>query len=143
MTLANWLDFAVRAAAILGLPTLIAFYVRERRRNRIVADKEEKEVPFQVRKTAATTLDAEVAAMAKAFELRAKTMQETIDDLRSDLTHAREDIDAKDKKIEELKRRVYELQDKLNEMRRQVDNLQQDFESVSAQLQSIQGHPGK
>jgi uncharacterized coiled-coil DUF342 family protein len=131
-------DAALRLMGAVGAPALIIYFVRDRRRNAITNNKAEKRLPFEVRATAATTLDAEVAALTKSFELDRRTRTETIEALRKDLQEAREEIDKKDQKIEELKKKVRELQEKVDEMQRQMTSLQHEFDDLNRQLSAIQ-----
>jgi chromosome segregation ATPase len=140
MSLSDTLDTVVRIAAAIGLPAIVIFWVRDRRKSRAESDRAEQEVPFQVRATAATTLDAEVAALHKAFEIRVKSYESTIESQARQLVDVRAENEAKDVKIDALKGQVYTLQDKLRELQTQFDIVKREFDAVTVQLQDIQGH---
>jgi chromosome segregation ATPase len=140
MTSEWWLDFVLRALLVLGLPTIIIFWFKDRRRIKNDAKKQEQQLPLEVRATAATTMDAEVLALTKAFQTARDTLDRTIADQARMIAAQAAELEAKYLEIEGLRKRVRELQDKLELMRRQMDALQDDFAEVTLQLSQMQNH---
>jgi peptidoglycan hydrolase CwlO-like protein len=127
VTTGEWFDTVLRTLAVLGFPAIIMFWLRDRRRIQNQDTRDEQQLPFQVRTTAATTLDAEVVALQKAFELDRQTRNRTIEDLRKENESLHTEVELKNQKIDELKSQVERLQDLVQRLQDQLENVRQEL----------------
>jgi chromosome segregation ATPase len=144
MTFSEVLDAVARVSLIFGIPGIITYLVKERRKNnanaRVAeadadkaeadADFDEADLPNKVRSSSIVTLESEMAAMQRTFDRDRKVTRETIQWLEEQLRNERRASARKDDRIRELEEKVQELQ-------RRVAGLSQDLARVSEELASL------
>jgi peptidoglycan hydrolase CwlO-like protein len=128
------IDLILRFLAVFGIPAILMFWLRDRRRVSNLATKEEKQLPYEVRATAATTLDAELAALTKSFNTDREIKDRTITELKKAL-------EEKEVKILEQSKRIEELQKKVDELQKRVYELQEALAEVSRELAAMHDMP--
>jgi chromosome segregation ATPase len=134
----DFLDVLLRVAGAVGLPALLIFLIRDRRRVKADASRIEGQVPFEIRTTAATTLEAEVAALSRSFEVDRGVRNETIRVLQSELATERQASVEKDRRIKELQIRVEEMRAQIRELTHQVHILQESLAAITDELNEIE-----
>ena len=133
----EFFDVALRALAVLGLPGVLIFWLRDRRSLRIQNNASEAKTPYKIRATAATTLDVEVAALQKAFDVDKSTRNDTIAYLKAELVDTRMREEQKDARNAALQETVTLLQGRVQQLQVQVGALQSLLNDVSAELADI------
>lgn len=141
MNPADLLDWFARLATILGLPGVLIYLVRDRRTKNaearsVEADAlvDEETVPDKLRTSSIATIEAEIAAMQRAFDISRAADAQTIERLRREVAQERESSAAKDVRISELETRVAELKTKMSE-------LSDELAHVSDELRSLHDDP--
>jgi hypothetical protein len=129
-SLDTWVDWILGG----GLTTTILFLLRDRRRIRNMNVKAEKELPLEVRAKAATTFEAELAAITTTFDRDRAYKDQLIANVTADndrLTHRNEVlVTENDKLVEE----VATLKGRLRELMAQVQELVDTVEIMSEKL---------
>lgn len=140
MTPSDLLDWFARLATIVGLPGVIIYLVRYRRRETAAARAAEADasvdeltVGDRVRTSSIATLEAEMAAMSKAFDISRTADAQTIARLRADLDAERASSERKDLQIRELQSKVQALQARVSEV-------SDELARVSDELRSLHHH---
>jgi chromosome segregation ATPase len=134
-------DFVLSVLGAIGLPGIIIFWIRDHRRYRNLSFKEEQQTPYEVRTTAAGTLDAEVVALQKSFNTDRGVKDRTISDLILSLSERDSQIAEKDKKIQEQNVKIEELQARVSELQRKVNELQDALSELSNELAGLHSDP--
>lgn len=119
----EWLDIIVRILAIVGLPSVTAWFLYDRRRIRNQNLEQEETMPNRVRSSSVVTLEAEIMALSRSFDTDRRIKDETIQFLQ-------EQLDERDKLIDSL-------QAQLGSLRRKVATVTRDLESVQHELDSL------
>jgi chromosome segregation ATPase len=136
----------------IGLPGVIIFWLRDRRRINARADIEEATVPFQIRTAGATSMEAEVAAIAAAFKAERTIHEEALEacteqlrserlrsrDLFQDLSEARKREVAKDEQVQQLRDQVEELRARVHELLGQIHLMETQLIRMAGELQVLQ-----
>jgi chromosome segregation ATPase len=129
-----WWPYLVQIINWLGIPAVIGWALYDRRRirneNRIGgadANVAELTVPDRIKSSSIVTLEAELVAARKSFEADRAIKDETIRDLRQELTNARNEDDRKDQLIEDLLRKVRTQGRKLEELQRTQEQMEHEL----------------
>lgn len=133
------LDWLARGSAIVGLPAVLMYLIKERRKNNADArraetdaDYAEAELPNRIRSSSAVSLEAELAALQRAFDVERNSTARTVEHLSEQLEAERAQSAAKDQRIRELEEKVLLLQGR-------VEDLTDELKSVAADLASLHG----
>lgn len=140
----------------VGLPSVIIFWLRDRRRINARADIEEATVPFQIRTAGATSMEAEVAAIAAAFKTERTIHEEALEacteqlrvervtrrDLERELSEARRREVAKDEQVQQLRDQVEELRSRVHELLGQIHQMETQLIRMAGELQLLQNDEG-
>lgn len=128
------LDWIVRALVGLGIPSLTAKYLIERRRENKTkaalrkedaqATVEEKTTGDKIAVSSVSTLESQIAAMARAFEIERVSKDRTIEFQAGQLESERAYSRSRDALIVELRTRVEDLQRQLGEIAEQLQTIQ-------------------
>jgi chromosome segregation ATPase len=131
------LDWVARISVIVGLPGVLMYLVKERRKNNAEAraaeadaEVDEAEVPLRVRTSSVVTLEAEVAALQRAFDMERNSNQRTIEHLAEQLEAERALSAAKDQRIRELEEKVQQLQHRVSEVSDELARVSEDLKSL-------------
>jgi hypothetical protein len=130
-------DDAIRLMAVLGLPSVLLFWVRDRRRILLQNRVSEQRTPYEIRATAATTLDVEVAALQKTFDVAQAARNDTIDYLKAELVDTRLREAEKDARNIALQEQVAALQGRVIELQATIADLQVNLAAVSVELEGM------
>lgn len=146
MNATDALDWFARLATVLGLPGVVIYLIRYRRaenaaarRAEAGADVDELTVPDKVRTSSIATLEAEMAAMQRAFDISRTTDAQTIARLSEQIQAERAASAEKDVRIRELESKVQTLQARVSEV-------SEELARVSDELRSLHDHeqgPGR
>lgn len=131
------LDWLARGSAIVGLPAVLMYLIKERRKNNAEArraetdaDYAEAELPNRMRSSSIVSLEAELAALQKTFKDDRSAKEETIKFLKAQLEQARADSIAKDRRIRELEEKVGQLQARLAEISEELARVSADLAAL-------------
>jgi seryl-tRNA synthetase len=130
-------DVALRLLAVLGLPTVLMFWLKDRRRVAIANGVSEQKTPYEIRATAATTLDVEVAALQKTFDVAQSARNDTIAYLKAEVVDARLREAEKDARNDLLQATVTQLQARVVELQATIADLQINLNNVSVELEAV------
>ena len=133
----DFLSLVAQISVIVGLPGVIIYLIKERRKNnaearRAETDAEfaEADLPNRQRSSSVVTLEAELAALQRAFDVERNSTARTVEHLSEQLEAERAQSAAKDKRIRELEEKVVQLQGR-------VEELTDELKSVAADLASL------
>lgn len=139
----GWFDVVLKFLTLVGLPSVIGWLLRERRRQRATdrqaeaaADISEAEVPLRVRSSSVVTLESEIAALSKTFQDDRALKEQTIQWLREQLEAERMTSAAKDRRIRELEEKVQQLQARVAEVSEELARVSDDLAALHND-----GHP--
>jgi chromosome segregation ATPase len=138
------LDWLARGSAIVGLPAVLMYLIKERRKTnaearRAETDAEyaEAELPNRLRSSSVITIEAELAALQRTFQDDRNAKERTIEWLSEQLEAERAASAAKDARIRDLEAKVTQLQTR-------VAQLSDELAQVSEDLKSLHdGEPGR
>lgn len=123
---------------IVGIPAIITWALYDRRRirnegNKGELDVEEQEatLPDRVRSSSIVTLEAELLALSRTFEMDREAKERTIAFQAQQLAEARADLEERDKVIDGLRDKVASLQ-------RQVTAVTRELAEVHGELDRVQ-----
>jgi chromosome segregation ATPase len=127
-------DWVSRIVLLLGLPGVITYLVKERRKNNAdarmaEADAEfaEEDLPNRHKTSSIVSLEAQVTAMQKTFKTDRENRDETIAFLRGELESEREASKRKDDRIRELEEKVQKLQARVSDLSRELAQVSRDL----------------
>ena len=139
MSASDVFDLFSRVGSLIGLPAVTLYLIRSRRKERAEARREEaaaevdeKTVGNRVTTSSITTLEAEIAALQRAFDVSRATDADTIARLRADIAEERRSSAEKDARIRELEQKVQTLQGRVAEV-------SDELARVSIELASLHG----
>ena len=140
MNPADALDWFARIATVVGLPGVVIYLLRYKRPETAAArlteaeaDVDERTIADKVRTSSIATIEAEMAAMQRAFETSRAADASTIARLRNDLDAERQSSEQKDRRIRELESKVLALQTRVSEV-------SDELARVSDELRSLHDH---
>lgn len=117
---------------VIGLPAVITWALYDRRKIRNAGDKgalENEELaetmPNRVKSSSVVTLEAEILALSRTFEMDREAKERTIKFLQQQLTEAREDVLERDLLIDALQEKVAALQRQVNMINTELVEVQQ------------------
>ena len=114
-------------AAATGIPALLLYWLRDRRRARADASVQEGTVGTRIGRTGVEYLEAQVIAMARAFDEERDSKDRRISDLSKEVRQLRQDVSDRDGLITGLR-------DQLEEMREQMEQMRDRMAALSEQL---------
>ncbi len=134
------LDWVARISAMVGLPAVLLYLIKERRRNNAEARKVEADadyasadLPNRLRSSSVVTMEADIAALRRTFTDDRAAKERTIKFLSDQLEAERAASLAKDTRIRELEEKVQVLQ-------RRVAEVSEELARVSEDLKSLHGN---
>lgn len=130
-------DVVLRLLAVFGLPAVLMFWLKDRRRVAIANGVSEQRMPYELRATAATTLDVEIVALQKAFDASQAARNDTIAYLKAEVVDARLREAEKDARNDLLQATVTQLQARVVELQATIADLQINLNNVSVELEAV------
>lgn len=137
------IDVALKVLTIIGMPSVVAWALYDRRRVRNEANRGELEVkeqettlPNRVRSSSVVTLEAEIMALSNSFDTDRRIKDATIAFLQDQLQEARAEITARDQLIDAL-------QDQVEGLKRNVVKVTRDLDRLHGELQTLRSEKGK
>lgn len=122
---------------IIGLPTIIGWALYDRRRVRNAANKGQLEneeleqtLPNRVKSSSVVTLEAEILALSRTFEMDREAKERTIAFLQEQLAEARADLLERDKAIDSLQEKVGRLQKQISQITGELSAVQRELEDA-------------
>lgn len=134
MTGAEALEWFIRLLAVVGLPSVTTWFLRERRKLRNQNLETEATMPNRVRTSSVVTLEAEIMALSNSFDTDRRIKDETIAFLTAQLEEAREDITERDCKIDSLQAQVLAL-------KRDAEAVTRRLVALQGELDAMRNHP--
>lgn len=137
MSAGDVLEWILRAVVVLGLPGILAYAVKQRRKDQAEArameaeaDVAEGQVQPKVKTTSIVSLEAEIAALSKTFQEDRRLKEQTIDWLSRQLDAERAASARKDLRIRELEEKVQALQTRVAEVSDELARVSEDLKSL-------------
>lgn len=137
MTAGDVFDWIAKISVIVGLPGVITYLVKERRKNNAEArraetdaDYAEAELPNRLRSSSVITIEAELAALQKTFQDDRNAKERTIEFLSEQLEAERAASAMKDRRIRELEEKVQALQARVAEVSDELARVSEDLKSL-------------
>lgn len=122
---------------IIGLPTIIGWALYDRRRIRNAANKGQLEneeleqtLPNRVKSSSVVTLEAEILALSRTFEMDREAKERTIAFLQEQLAEARADLLERDRAIDSLQEKVARLQQQISQITGELTAVQKELEDA-------------
>jgi septal ring factor EnvC (AmiA/AmiB activator) len=133
----EWLKLIFGWLNVIGLPAVISWALYDRRKIRNANDKSglqnkemEETLPNRVKTSSVVTLEAEILALSRTFEMDREAKERTINFLQGQLAEARNDVIERDKVIDSLQSKVAMLQKQVNQINRELHVVQQELEDA-------------
>jgi uncharacterized protein YlxW (UPF0749 family) len=137
MTAGDVFDWIAKISVILGLPGVIGYLIKERRKNnaearRAETDAEyaEAELPNRLRSSSVITIEAELAALQRTFQDDRNAKERTIEWLSEQLEAERAASAAKDARIRDLEAKVTQLQSRVAQLSEELAQVSEDLKSL-------------
>lgn len=134
---ADALDWFARIAAGVGLPGVIVYYIRDRRKTSAEArqleagaDVDERTIGDRVKTSSIATIEAEVAAMQRSFEISRAADAATMLRIQADNERLVRESAAKDLRIRELESKVQQLQARVSEVSDELARVSDELRSL-------------
>lgn len=124
------MQVALIVAQVIGLPALILFYLRDRRKSRAESNVAERTVQHQVDLSSVTAIEAHVAMVEKAYAVERSSYERQIAALTSQRDIALADAELKRLELEQM--RV-----ELERLRAQVDTLSDELQAASRRIEVL------
>lgn len=113
------------AALALGLPGLLAWYIKDRRKTQAEAKVVEGTVSATIRAGEVGSLQAHIAYVEEAFRVERDSKDRQIHYLSEQVNGLRSEVAEKDEQIDELKGRVASLGETVADLTNRLDRLVQ------------------
>lgn len=130
MTFSEGLDFVVRLLTILGFPTVVAWFLYDRRRLRAQNSETEATAPNRVRSSSVISLEGEIMALSNSFDTDRHVKEETISFLQQQLDEARDSIAERDRLIDDLQTQMSALKVKVRIVTRDLELIQAELDAM-------------
>ena len=125
---------------VIGLPTVIAWALYDRRRIRnegkqgeLQVQEAEATLPNRVKTSSVVTLEAELLALSRTFEMDREAKERTIAFYAQQLAEARRDIEERDAVIDSLREKVVGLQRQVNAVTTELADVHRQLDRMSPQ----------
>lgn len=142
----DYFDWVVRTLVAFGVPTLVVYFVKEKRRrnaeDRVIeadADVAEAAVLYRNRNTSITSLEAEIAALQRTFDADRATKQATIDWLNGQLVEERR-VSAERERLH--LRQIAVLEGKVAGLQQSLADVSEQLTRVNVDLRRLRGDVG-
>lgn len=131
------------AIQAIGLPALLLFYVRDRRRYRAETVIAENTVQDKIDLSSITSVEAHVGLVEKAFAAERLSMRRHIEELEERLTESEQRLAASEGREAAARAELASMRTELERLRAQVDTLSDELQAASLRIQSLLGeeHP--
>jgi septal ring factor EnvC (AmiA/AmiB activator) len=123
---------------VIGMPTVIAWALYDRRRIRNEGKQGELEVqeaeatlPNRVKTSSVVTLEAELLALSRTFEMDREAKERTIAFQAQQLSEARRDIAEREAVIDSLREKVAGLQRQVNAVTSELADVHRQLDRVT------------
>lgn len=133
------LDWVAQVSVIIGLPGVVIYLIKERRKNNADArraetdaDYAQAELPNRLRSSSVITIEAELAALQKTFQDDRTAKERTIEFLSEQLEAERAASAMKDQRIRELEDKVQALQARVGQVSDELTEVREDLKSLHA-----------
>lgn len=118
------------AVQALGLPALVLFYLRDRRKNRVETTVAEATAQDRVDLSSISAVEAHVALVEKAFDAERASMGRQIAELERRLVASQAEGDQQRAELETMR-------NELERLRSQVDTLADELQAASLRIESL------
>lgn len=100
----------------VGFPTIIMFYLRDRRKNKAETVVAERTVEAQVDLSSISAIEAHIGLVERAYKAENDSLRRRLTDCEADLTES-------ERQVEELRAKLKSVQEELEAVRGKVDEL--------------------
>lgn len=123
MTAGDVVRDVLAVTAALGLPGVLIWFVRDRRKTRAEADVAQGTADSEIAIKGVAALEAHLVLVERAFESERASKDRQLADQQAQISQLRADLDHKDAVIAELKSEIEELQQRLTSVRDRLTEL--------------------
>jgi cob(I)alamin adenosyltransferase len=140
----NWGKWILELLSLLAIPSVVTWALYDRRRVR-AADKiseadaqvADATIPHHIQSSSVVTMEAQVAALGKSFDMDRTIKDATIAYLRRELAEKDAEIDRKDAVIDDLLSKVRSMGAQMDQMRSEQRKLEKEL----VELKQAPPHP--
>lgn len=115
----------------VGFPTIVMFYLRDRRKNKAETHLAERTVDAQVDLSSISAIEAHIGLVERAYKAENDSLRRRLADCENDLADARSEA-------AELRAKLVSVQQELEQVRGKVDELNTQ---ITALLEGTEHHP--
>lgn len=126
----NNLQWILVVGQAVGLPALILFYIRDRKKTQAEAALAEGTVKSQIDLSSISAVEAHVGLIQKAFDAERESKDRVIADLEEKLHTAQEEVERQKAKLESMSVELYRL-------RQKVDTLSDELQAAEIRIQMM------
>lgn len=107
----------------IGLPSIVLFYIRDRRKNNAQTKVLEGTVEAQIDLSSISAVEAHVALVERAYLAENASLRRRLEDAESEAASAREEADRLRTKLEQVQAELETLRTRVEELQQQINGL--------------------
>lgn len=121
MTVGEVVDWVLRLCVVLGIPSVVVYFLKERRKNQAESAVAERTVDSTVEKVNLSTLEAHMLAVEATFTMERASKDRRIAALQEELTSARAEVAEAKATVERLEYRLTEALGRIEQLEKERD----------------------